>query len=164
MTTQALLHSLLNYKATADAELLDALADLPLTPPLQTALRVLNHLHTVDRIFVANLQEIGHAYVASWSDEAPLLAQLAADIRETDRWYLNYISAVNDATLDETIGFSFTDGGRGRMTRAEMLAHVITHSGYHRGEISTLLPQLGTVSSRDVFTGYLHRAEPARRA
>jgi uncharacterized damage-inducible protein DinB len=65
--------------------------------------------------------------------------------------------------LDESIDFAFTDGDRGRMTRAEMLAHVITHSGYHRGEIGRLLPETNAVGARDIFTGYLHRSDPSRR-
>lgn len=164
MTTQALLRSLLHYKANADAELLDALAGLPPGQGFQTALRVLDHLHTVDRIFVANLQRQGHAHKASWSEEATPLPQLSDDIHDTDRWYLAYIETVDDGALDESIDFIFTDGSRGRMTCAEMLAHVITHSGYHRGEIGRLLPEIGAVASRDVFTGYLHRSDPIRRS
>ena len=50
------------------------------------------------------------------------------------------------------------------MSREEMLAHVITHSGYHRGEAGRLLPQIESTAMRDVFAGYLHRADPQRRA
>ncbi len=49
------------------------------------------------------------------------------------------------------------------MTRAEMLLHVATHAGYHRGEAGSLVPEVEAASMRDVFAGYLHRAEPARR-
>jgi uncharacterized damage-inducible protein DinB len=49
------------------------------------------------------------------------------------------------------------------MSREEMLAHVITHSGYHRGEVGRLLPQIESAAMRDVFAGYLHRSDPKRR-
>lgn len=166
MTAQALLISLLQYKASADAELLGALNALGAegsSPDLQSAMRVLNHAHIVDRIFVANLQKLDHAYTASWSREAPPLAQLSLDIQDIDRWYVDYISCIGPRELEEVIDFTFTDGSHGRMSREEMLAHVVTHSGYHRGEVGRLLPQIEHTAMRDVFAGFLHRSDPSRR-
>jgi uncharacterized damage-inducible protein DinB len=166
MSTQALLTALLQYKASADDELLDALGTLGADAPphdLRSAVRVLNHAHVVDRIFAAHLQGLGHPYTASWVSEPPPLPELAADIRETDGWYLKYISGVGPRELGEAVDFTFTDGESGRMSREEMLAHVITHGGYHRGEIGRLLPQIEHTAMRDVFAGYLHRSDPSRR-
>lgn len=166
MGAQALLNSLVRYKASANGDLLDALAGLDGAPAAEygAALRVLHHAHIVDRIFLAHLQRTGHAYDKSWSAETPPLDRLAADIRETDRWYVDHVSRLRPDELDEVIDFSFTDGARGRMSREEMVAHVVTHAGYHRGEVGRLLPEIGETASRDVFAGYLHRSDPARRA
>jgi uncharacterized damage-inducible protein DinB len=166
MTTQALLNSLFQYKAAVDGELLDAMSPLSATAPplaLQSALRVVNHAHIVDRIFAANLQRHGHSYAANWSNDVRPLTELSAAIREIDVWYVDYMSRVTAEELQEMIDFTFTDGGHGRMSREEMLAHVITHSGYHRGEVGRLLPQIESTGARDVYAGYLHRAEPERR-
>lgn len=87
MSAQTLLNSLFRYKASVDDELLDALNALGAearSGDFRSALRVLNHAHLVDRIFVANLQRLNHSYAASWSSEAPPLAQLSSDIRETN--------------------------------------------------------------------------------
>ncbi len=166
MTTQTLLKSLFQYKASVDDELLDALAALYTETPavdFKSAVRVLNHAYLVDRIFAANLQRHGHSYAANWSPETPALAPLSAEIRETDAWYVDYVSRLSAEQLGEELDFTFTDGGHGRMSREEMLAHVITHGGYHRGEVGRLLPQIEETAMRDVFTGYLHRTEPKRR-
>jgi len=166
MSTQTVLNSLLRYKASVDDELLDALEALEAGAPsddFRSALLVLQHAHIVDRIFMANLQRIPHCYDANWSKEARPLAQLASRIRTADRWYVDYTATASAADLDEVIDFTFTDGARGRMSRAEMLAHVVTHGGYHRGEVGRLLPQIESTAMRDVFAGYLHRSEPARR-
>ena len=67
MSAQTLLNSLFQYKASVDDELLDALNALEADAPsdaFRSALRVLNHAHLVDRIFVANLQGLGHTYAA----------------------------------------------------------------------------------------------------
>lgn len=166
MTAQSLLTSLLRHKASADDELLDALGLLDgegAAPAFRSAMRVLNHASIVDRIFVANLQGHAHGYDANWTREAPPLVELSADIRATDNWLVDYIARASAEALEEVVGFTFTDGAPGRMSRGEMLAHVITHSGYHRGEVGRLLPEIEATAMRDVFAGWLHRAEPARR-
>lgn len=166
MTAHTLLTALLRYKADSDDALLHALDALDAdtaSADVVSALRVLHHAHRVDCIFAANLQRQKHAYAESWSREAPPLAALGPAIRDMDRWYLDYAAALDDAALEEIVDFVFTDGQRGRMSREEMLAHVITHGGYHRGEIGRLLPQIESTAMRDVFTGYLHRTEPQRR-
>lgn len=166
MTAQTLLQSLFQYKASVDDELLNALSALGAeaqSDEFQSTVRVLNHAHLVDRIFAANLQRLDHSYTASWASEAPPLTQLSSDIRDIDRWYIDYTSRVSPEEMEEVIDFTFTDGGRGRMSREEMLAHVVTHSGYHRGEVGRLLPEIENTAMRDVFTGYLHRTDPARR-
>jgi len=163
MTAHSLLTSLLQFKADADKELAEALAALTAktpTPEYQTAVRVLNHAHIVDRIFATHLQRRGHSYRANWSDDPPPVEQLSSDIQDTDRWYVDYVSRLGPEDLEETIDFVFTDGARGRMSREEMLAHVITHAGYHRGEVGRLMPE---INARDLFTGYLHRSDPKRR-
>jgi uncharacterized damage-inducible protein DinB len=166
MSAQTLLNSLFRYKASVDDELLDALNSLgeeSRSDAFSAALRVLNHAHRVDRIFAANLQRLDHSYTANWSNEPPPLAQLAAGIRETDRWYIDYSTRITPEEMEEAVDFTFTDGGHGRMSREEMLAHVVTHAGYHRGEVGRLLPEIESTAMRDVFAGYLHRTEPARR-
>ncbi|WP_102960728.1 DinB family protein [Mangrovicella endophytica] len=167
MSIQLLLASLLRFKTASNRELLSAMAAVADEGPsdrLSSALRVLAHAHRVDLIFAAHLQRQPHAFDASWTAEAPALSDLASSVAETDQWYLDYISAVRSDELEEVVDFTFTDGSRGRMSREEMLAHVVTHSGYHRGEAGRLMPEVESTSMRDVFAGYLHREEPQRRS
>ncbi|QND13715.1 hypothetical protein HB775_07320 [Rhizobium leguminosarum bv. trifolii] len=116
MSTQTLLNSLFQYKASVDDELLDALNALGAevrSDDFRSALRVLNHAHLVDRIFAANLRRLDHTYTAGWSSEAPPLAQLSSAIRKTDRWYIDYTSRITLPEMEEVVDFTFTDGGRG---------------------------------------------------
>ncbi|BEP40306.1 DinB family protein [Variovorax sp. V15] len=166
MSTQTLLASLFRYKAWADEGLLVALADLAANGPAdeyRTAARVFNHGFIVDRIFVANVQRKAHGHTATGAPEPPPLETLAEAVQETDRWYIDYVARLNPRELEEGIEFTFTDGAPGRMSREEMLAHVATHAGYHRGEVGRILTRLTGSSPPDTFTGFLHRAEPARR-
>ena len=66
----------------------------------------------------------------------PTLEDLSADIRKSDREYVDYVAALDRGQLAERIDFTFTDGAPGRMSREEMLMHVITHGIGHRGQVS----------------------------
>lgn len=165
MSTQSLFISLFQYKAWADRILCEALSARRHEVLEQDgkALRIVHHAHIVDRIFAAHLQAKPHRYASNEPLEIPNMDDLFAEIRDTDHWYVNYVSALSPKALEQAITFRFTDGKPGRMSREEILAHVIAHGGYHRGEIGRLLPQISDVTSGDVFAGYLHRFEPLRK-
>lgn len=67
------------------------------------------------------------------------------------------------AQLAEEIDFVFTDGAPGRMTREEMLMHVITHGVGHRGQVSAVMLLNSVTPAPDGFTTYLHEAEALTR-
>ena len=167
MSTATLLTTLLRHKAWADEGLmagLSALDDDAGRGELDTALRLLHHAHIVDRIFVAHLQRASHGYAATQADETPPRETLFEAIRQTDHWLVGHAARLDELDPDEPIAFRFTDGTAGTMSRAEMLAHLVAHGGYHRGEIGRILTRLTGSSPRDTLTGYLHETEPARRA
>ena len=166
MSNHALLSSLLHYKAWANQELFAELQRLdPLTQQseLHAALRILNHIHVVERIFVANLQGINHSYSATNTAETPTLAALQQVVQETDRWYLDYAARLSAEQLAERLSFTFVDGDTGCMSREEMLAHVVTHGGYHRGAVGRIMAQLQLAPPRDIYTRFLHQDQPQRR-
>ena len=62
-------------------------------------------------------------------------------VAELDAWYVNYVATLPSARLGESLSFRFTDGQNGTMTREEMLAHVVTHGGHHRGAVGRIMAQ-----------------------
>jgi uncharacterized damage-inducible protein DinB len=91
------------------------------------------------------------------------LPELREIVRSTDDWYLQFVRSLSAERLKHQVNFTFTDGDRGAMSCEEMLLHVITHSGYHRGSIGQKLEDIGTDSPPDSLTKFLHRHEPERR-
>lgn len=158
--------SLFGYKAWANSELFALLAGLPAAhaEALHTCLRTLNHIHVVDRIFRAHLSAEPSPYRATNTKETPSLGQLRADVEATDTWYRGYVSTLSEAQAAQVLDFTFTDGDRGRMSREEMLLHVITHGGYHRGNVGQVLKSISVAPPRDLYTKFLHQSEPSRRA
>mgnify|MGYP003527814092 FL=1 len=128
-----------------------------------TATRTLNHIYVVDRIFRAHLAGEPHGYTATNTPETPALNELWFQVGETDAWFEHYVATVTGEALAESIAFRFTDGDTGRMTREEMLAHVITHGAYHRGNVGQVLKGISVAPPRDLLTKFLHVSEPARR-
>jgi uncharacterized damage-inducible protein DinB len=158
------LQRLFRHKAWANDALLDTLAGLGDESPVTgLAIKALSHSHVVDRIFAAHLRGKVHAYTSANLTEMPTLEDLSAQIRETDREYIDYVSGLDREQLAETIDFMFTDGAPGRMSREEMLMHVITHGIGHRGQVSALMLLNSLPPARDGFTTYLHTAEAATR-
>lgn len=161
------LHTLFAYKAWANDELFAQLGTVDAaahSSALHAAIRVLNHAHVVDCIFKGHLSGVPHGYSATNTKETPVLQALAAAVREVDAWYMAYVERLPPQALHEQIRFTFTDGDAGLMTREEMLLHVITHNGYHRGQAGQVMRGAGVAPPRDLYTRYLHTSEPERRA
>jgi len=165
MTT---LQTLFAYKAWANDELLTVLGGIDASAHptvLHSALRVLNHAHVVDCIFKGHLSSTPHGYKATNTKDTPTLQALAAAVRAVDAWYTAYVAGVSATALQEQVRFTFTDGDSGLMTREEILLHVITHSGYHRGQAGQVVRAGAALAPpRDLFTRFLHASEPGRRA
>jgi uncharacterized damage-inducible protein DinB len=155
---------LFQFKAWANDELLTALTKLGRESAItQLAIKALSHTYVVDRIFVAHMRRKAHAYNSANLSEMPTLEDLSADIRKSDREYIDYVAALDRGQLAEQIDFAFTDGVPGRMSREEMLMHVITHGVGHRGQVSALMLLNSVTPAKDGFTTYLHEAEASTR-
>lgn len=163
--SSASLQSLFEYKSWANRELFALLATLAphQDDALHACLRTLNHIHVVDRIFRAHLSSEPRPFDATNTSNTPTLSQLQGDVAATDAWYEQHLAGCGPAALAEVIPFEFTDGDHGRMSREEMLLHVITHGSYHRGNVGQMLKSIEVAPPRDLYTKFLHQREPARR-
>ena len=158
------LHHLFRYKAWANDQLLTALARLGDNSPITAlAIKALSHTYVVDRIFAAHIRREAHAYTSANLSEMPTLEDLSADLRRSDQEYLDHVSTLNHDRLAERIDFTFTDGAVGRMSREEMLMHVVTHGTGHRGQISAVMLLNSVPPAKDGFTTYLHEAQALTR-
>jgi uncharacterized damage-inducible protein DinB len=160
------LQTLFRYKAWANDELLNALGGIDAAAhptAVHSATRILNHTHVVDGIFKAHLSGQPHAYKATNTQDTPTLQALGAAMRALDAWYVDYVAGLGAQSLQERVRFTFTDGDAGLMTREEILLHVITHGGYHRGQAGQVMRGASVAPPRDLYTRFLHASEPERR-
>jgi uncharacterized damage-inducible protein DinB len=118
-------------------------------------LRILDHIHTVDRIFQHHLQGLPHTFQAPRSETMPPLEALAHSAPEVDDWYSSYVRDLAPGDFAQPIDFVFTSGKRARMQRGEIILHVCMHGTYHRGNAGAVLQLKGITPSRDAITDYL---------
>jgi uncharacterized damage-inducible protein DinB len=128
--------------------------------------RLLDHVQAVDEIFSHNLEAHPHGHLAPRSVELPPFDALASKARSTADWYVDYADALLPEEVDEAIAFSFSNGEPGRMTRGEMLLHVVMHAVGHRGQAALLLQKNGIQPWPDRMTDFLKAedASPERQA
>jgi uncharacterized damage-inducible protein DinB len=152
---------LINIKRWADRGLYDVIGenlDRLSTEDLSIMMRILDHIHTVDQIFLHHLQGIPHTFKAPRSETMPQFEALANSAKEVDDWYASYVAGLTERALHQSLDFVFTSGKPARMTRGEIILHVCLHGTYHRGNAGALLQLRGLTPSRDAITDFLEGA------
>ena len=156
------LATLFQHKAWCNRGLVEALRAAPADVDrrqMAVILFTLDHTAIVDQIFKAHLSGDAHGFTGVIAGAMPNLDSLARTLAETDAWYLDYVSRVTPAELDSEVAFTFVDDGSpARMTRGEMLAHVITHGASHRGAVGKMLETLGVKGAPDMVTTFVRQA------
>jgi uncharacterized damage-inducible protein DinB len=152
---------LIEVKRWADRGLYDAVSRSfdRLTPEDATLmLRVLDHIHTVDRIFQHHLQGLPHPFRAPRSEKLPELSALAQSASAVDDWYASYVRELPEHDFEQPLDFVFTSGKPAQMRRGEIILHVCMHGTYHRGNAGALLQLRGLTPSPDAVTDFLESA------
>jgi uncharacterized damage-inducible protein DinB len=94
--------------------------------------------------------------------EFPDWATVSARLEEIDAELLRYVAGLRAADLDRIVEYSTVAGKGSAGPLWSMLQHVANHSTYHRGQIITLLRQLGAKAvSTDLIAFYRERAASA---
>jgi uncharacterized damage-inducible protein DinB len=141
---------LMRYAAWADARLFDALRtappnviDQPRPGRPSGLISTLAHIYVVDRIWRAHLEGQVHGFTTRNLDQPLPLAELEEAQHLEDHWYIAFVDAQSDESLAQVINFNFVDGGKGSLTRGDMLLHISNHKTYHRGYVADMLYESG---------------------
>lgn len=62
---------------------------------------------------------------------------------EVERGYGEFIERITDDSLDKVVTYTNTKGEEWSYPLVKMFQHVMNHSSYHRGQVITMLRQLG---------------------
>jgi uncharacterized damage-inducible protein DinB len=98
------------------------------------------------------------------SDRFPDLAALRAAWRDHEQKMRAFVGALDDAGVDRVIDYTLLNGMTGASPIWQMVQHVVNHASYHRGQITTMLRQLGAQPAKplDMIAYYRVKTSEAR--
>ncbi len=145
----AYLETLLDYHYWARDIILDAVTELPretFTQPVDSSFKSLRD--TVAHIYAADL-----IWYMRWTGQAPkgLIAydrfpdatsirtpwkDLESDVRQ-------FVRNLGEPGVNKLFDYALLSGASDTAPFWQMLVHVVNHAAYHRGQVTTLMRQLG---------------------
>jgi len=160
------LRVLLDYHAWARDRLLDALE--PLTPEQYTrdmgnsfrSIRdTIVHVYFADWIWYSRW--VGHSLtgIAPPYDRFPDVATLRSAWKEHEGKVRAFLDALGPDGIVRVFEYKMMSGEPGSSVFWHMLQHVVNHATYHRGQVTTMLRQLGAAppKSMDLIAFYRER-------
>lgn len=153
------IHSLIDYHYWSRDRLLEAIA--PLTPEQFT--RDLGSSHPSVRDTVAHLYFAEWVWNERWQGRSPTgppaltlddVAAIAAAWSALEAGVRAFIGGLSQADADRVLEYRLLSGQPGSSTIAQLVQHLVNHSSYHRGQVTTMLRQLGAAppKSTDMVT------------
>jgi uncharacterized damage-inducible protein DinB len=153
------------YNHWANGRMLDATADLPheeLTRDLGSSFPsvrdTLTHMLGAEWIWLSRWMGVSPSGV-------PVSWDLSTHAAIRDRWRAveeersAFLDAQTGASLERVIEYRNTAGEPFSNPLWQMLRHVVNHASYHRGQITTMLRQLGRpAATTDLIVFYRERA------
>lgn len=154
--------TLIDYHYWARDRMLDAVAAL--TPQQLTG--EMGGSFTSLRDTLAHLYGAEWIWYSRWHGEAPTTLptpEMFPDFAAIRRAWLEhetrmraFIDGLDDRALEQVIPYKLLSGQPGASVLWQMIQHMVNHASYHRGQVTTLLRQLGAAppKSQDLITYY----------
>lgn len=125
--------------------------------------------------FASMRDTLNHIYLAEWiwysrwngvsptafpADEIPDLATLRTRWTEMEGKVRAFLDKGGGAGLERVFEYRLMSGKEAASPLWQMVAHVVNHATYHRGQVTTLLRQLGAApaQSTDMITFFREQA------
>jgi uncharacterized damage-inducible protein DinB len=136
---KALLERMLRHEHWANTRTAKVVREAEALDP--SAVRLLAHLVTTDRIYLSRMREEDPWPQDFWPEIGA--AECAALASENFARYAEFLARLSDADLARPVRYRNSRGDEFRTAIADMLAHVFLHGSYHRGQIAALVRRSG---------------------
>jgi uncharacterized damage-inducible protein DinB len=169
MVTPELIHLLFQYNLWADRRLMDVCASLTneqftrnLGSSFGSVRDTLAHLYGAEYIWNERIQGRSPSGLPQGTD-FPDLAAVRAKLEEMDLYFIDYVSGLTQQDLNRVMRYKSVGGNEFSNPLWQSLHQLTNHASYHRGQVVTLLRQLGAKPvSTDLIAYYRERAAAAR--
>lgn len=139
---------LFQYDDWANHETLRSLETLS-NPPVRS-LQLIAHIVAAECLWHARLRQLPQP-MAVWP-ELNLKDSTSQLLQLRSIWH-KYLGELNANRLNDSVAYTNTKGERYSSRIADILTHVIIHSGYHRGQIAA---DVRTNSGEPAYTDFIH--------
>jgi uncharacterized damage-inducible protein DinB len=152
------LKSLLAYDEWANRQMLsdiEQLTEEQLTRDLSSShrsiLETLAHIVAVEWVWLERLKGNSPQAPPAWCSE-PSVDLLKEQLGATEAERRDFVAALSDDSLSSVIDYKTLDGTAASSKLDDIFRHVVNHSTYHRGQVSTMMRQSGgKVTSTDLI-------------
>ena len=101
------------------------------------------------------------SHVASAARCFPDVETIRSHWTELEKNVRGFLADLGDPGITRVIEFKLLSGQPGASPFWQMLQHMVNHASYHRGQVTTMLRQLGAAPARsmDMIAFYRERAQ-----
>ena len=143
------IQDLFEYTNWANCKILDAVSQL--TP--EQFLKDLHSSHRSVRDTLSHILAAEWIWLERWKGtspkalldpaEFPTAESVRRKLRQVETERAEFITGLTEESLAQPITYTNTKGEQWTYQLGQMLQHVANHSNYHRGQVTTMLRQLG---------------------
>jgi len=105
------------------------------------------HIYAAEWVWYERWQ--GHSPTALLpADQFPDVATVRRDWLEHEQKVRAFVDGIGDAGVDRVMPYTLFSGVSSTSPFWQMLQHVVNHASYHRGQVTTMLRQLGAAPAK----------------
>ncbi len=141
---------LLRYNDWANSRILITLEESKMED--KEILQLYSHTLSAQIVWLNRIKDIPVTPFPLW--ETYNLRELRSMTEESSRNWLNFVEAHPNQTFEEMINYTNSEGKKYESTLRQIMAHVVNHSTYHRGQIAQKLKAKGIEPPVTDFIAY----------
>jgi uncharacterized damage-inducible protein DinB len=160
MVTPELLHFLFQFNQWADQRMLNACGALSndqftrsLGSSFSSVRDTVAHLYGAEYVWNERIHGRSPSALVSGAG-FPDLASVREKLEEMDAYYIDYVSKLSQQDLERVIHYKGFKGEEYSNPLWQSLHQLTNHASYHRGQITTMLRQLGAKAIPTDLIGY----------
>lgn len=143
------LRSLYAYNAWANAGFFEAIEGLdeskrtqPIESSFPSVIATLGHIVGAEWIWLSRWQGTSPTGFPDWL-QSPTLEDLRSRLSQVESDRAAFLSPLTEDDLQRRLSYKLLNGTASSTRLLDLLLHVVNHSTYHRGQLTTLLRQVG---------------------
>jgi uncharacterized damage-inducible protein DinB len=136
------------YDAWANREVLNAIRGAG--GESRRSLQLMSHILAAERVWLERLKQMPQS-VPVWPE--PNLEQCEAEADALGHLWFEHLDLITAGDVTQNVSYTNSKGESWTSTIVDVLAHVITHSAYHRGQIATHMRESGQTPA---YTDFIH--------